>query len=260
MATVIAAVLVASLVGSLHCAGMCGPLVAFAVGGTEAKSAASRAVLQLGYHGGRLLSYSLLGAVCGLLGAAADLGGSLVGLHRLAAFLAGSMMVAVGVVAILRYRGTGVPGLPAPAWLKRLITLGQRAAVALAPLPRAVTVGLLSALLPCGWLYAFAVVAAGTGSALWGAAIMMAFWMGSVPILASLGAGVQALTGTLGRRVPLFTALAIVLLGLLTIADRLAIPLEAFEPPLETATDTLEQVEAARETKPPCCRDSIDSK
>ncbi len=55
---------------------------------------------------------------------------------------------------------------------------------------------------------------------------MVAFWMGTVPILASLGIGVQALMGTLGRRIPLATALVIVGLGLYTIAVRPAISID----------------------------------
>ena len=159
------AVLLASLFGSLHCAGMCGPLVAFAVGTPETRSYAQRAVLQIAYHGGRLATYALVGAICGVLGAALDLGGSLLGLQRVAAVLAGAMMIAVGVLALLRYRGVTLPHVGLPAFLQRLVVVGQRAAVGLRPLPRALAIGLLTALLPCGWLYAFAIIAAGAGSA-----------------------------------------------------------------------------------------------
>jgi sulfite exporter TauE/SafE len=250
------AVLVASLFGSLHCAGMCGPLVVFALGSTEAASVWGRAVLQLAYHGGRLISYGVLGAVCGLVGAALDLSGSMVGLNRVAALLAGGMMVAVGIVAILRYGGVRLPELPVPGWLTRVIALGQRAAVGLRPFPRAATIGLLSALLPCGWLYMFAIVAAGTSSVWWGAAVMAAFWLGTVPVLASLGLGVQALTSTVGKRIPLITALAIVLLGLYTIGGRLMMPAQALEPAIKPAADAnvADQVDALRDEVPPCCR------
>jgi sulfite exporter TauE/SafE len=258
--TALVAVLLASLFGSLHCAGMCGALVAFAVGSTEAQSNISRAVLHAAYHGGRLVTYALVGAVCGLLGAALDLGGSMIGLHRIAAVLAGVMMIAVGVVAVVRYLGMRVPHPPVPEFLKRFITVGQRAAVGLRPLPRALTIGLLTAFLPCGWLYAFAIIAAGTGSALFGAMVMIAFWMGTVPVLVSLGVGVQALTGTLGRRIPLVTAIVIVALGLYTVLGRSAAPVAAFEATVESlqGADTMEQVQAVQQTKPPCCQNHGD--
>jgi hypothetical protein len=134
--------------------------------------------------------------------------------------------------------------------------VGQRAAVGLRPLPRALTIGLLTALLPCGWLYAFAIIAAGAGTALGGAAVMAAFWLGTVPILVSLGVGVQALTGTLGRRIPLVTAILIVLLGLYTVGGRMTMPAQAFQPLVESmeGVDTMQQVEAVQQTKPPCCQ------
>jgi hypothetical protein len=255
MAT-LATVLLFSLSGSLHCAGMCGPLVAFAVGTPESHSNAVRAVLQVAYHGGRLVTYSLVGAICGVLGAAIDLGGSLLGLQRIAAVLAGMMMIVVGVLAVLRYRGVSLPHIGLPAFLQRLVVLGQRTAVGLRPLPRALVMGLLTALLPCGWLYWFAIIAAGAGSAAWGAAVMVAFWAGTVPVLVSLGVGVQALTGVLGRRLPLATALILVVLGLYTVGGRLLLPAGAFERLAGSlqGRDAQQQLEAVERSKPPCCQ------
>jgi hypothetical protein len=84
---------------------------------------------------------------------------------------------------------------------------------------------------------------------------MAAFWLGTVPILAALGVGVQTLAGALGRRVPLVTALAIVALGLYTVAGRLSIPVESLQPAAAaTDGDTLDQIEAIGREKPPCCK------
>jgi sulfite exporter TauE/SafE len=257
MATLVA-VLMLSLFGSLHCAGMCGALVAFAVGTTTAsQSPTSRAVLQLGYHGGRAVSYALLGAASGLLGAALDLGGSLVGVQRVACVVAGGMMVLVGVVATLRYAGVALPHLPTPGWLQRTLRLGQRVAIELPPLPRALTIGLITALLPCGWLYAFVLVAAGAGSAAWGAAILLAFWLGTVPILVSVGTAIQSLTGRLGPRLPLATALLIVVVGLVTIAGRWTLSGEVWDlpPELTSGSNVEQQLQAIHDQDlPPCCR------
>jgi hypothetical protein len=149
-----------------------------------------------------------------------------------------------------------LPSARVPAGLQRILVAGQRLAIGLKPLPRALTIGLLTALLPCGWLYAFALIAAGTGSAGWGAAIMVAFWAGTVPVLASVGAAVQALTGTLGRRLPLITALLLVALGLGTIAERFVLSGEPLVTPLSASggTDLDQQIQAASQTPPPCCQ------
>lgn len=211
-------VLVASLAGSLHCAGMCGGLLAFAVAG------GGRVAPQLAYHGGRLASYLALGAASGALGAAIDLGGSAVGVKESAAALAGGLMVAFGVIVLLRWRGVRLPAAPLPAFVREGIGRATRAAARRPPVARAALIGLLTAFLPCGWLYAFVVTAAGTGSVLGGALAMAAFWAGTVPVLAALGAGLQALAGPLRRHLPVATALALVVVGLGTLFGRLQVP------------------------------------
>ena len=66
MTAILAAVLAASLVGSLHCAGMCGPFLAFVVGaGPSAAGGPSALRLQVAYHAARGLGYALLGAAAG---------------------------------------------------------------------------------------------------------------------------------------------------------------------------------------------------
>jgi len=249
-------VLVASLAGSLHCAGMCGPLVAFAVGDTQKRSHAFRALLQTGYHGGRGLGYAALGAACGMVGAALNFGGAMVGLSRLAAMLAGGMMIVAGLIAVLHYAGVRLPAKSTPSLLQRMVVAGQRAALGLHPLARSLTIGLLTTLLPCGWLYYFALLAAGTGSAWFGAAVMLAFWVGTVPVLAGVGIGVQTLTGTIGRRVPLVTAVVIVILGLVTLSGRMQIPLDKFNGTVRSASgaDMIEHVESLPNERPPCCQ------
>lgn len=57
------------------------------------------------------------------------------------------------------------------------------------PVVRAAATGLFTTLLPCGWLYAFVVTAAGTGSGtpLHGAALMAVFWLGTLPMMLTVG-------------------------------------------------------------------------
>jgi uncharacterized protein len=253
------AVLIASLVGSLHCVGMCGPLVAFAVGDSRAGKT-SKIWLHVAYHGGRLLTYAFVGGVCGILGAAVDRGGARLGCQRAAALLAGAMMIAVGAAALFRAIGVRLPHISLPGPILRLILAGQRAALALGPLLRALCIGLLTAFLPCGWLYLFASYAAGTGTPLWGAMFMIAFWLGTVPALLLAGAGVQVLARVLGRRQPLVTSLAIVMLGVATLVFRMQTPVQAFEPvPIRADVLSVKQVESLGKSVPPCCREHADS-
>ncbi|MEZ5977942.1 MAG: sulfite exporter TauE/SafE family protein [Planctomycetota bacterium] len=221
MTALLAAVVAASLVGSLHCAGMCGAFAAIAMGDP---SGSRRLALQAGYHGGRLVGYVSLGVAAGALGALLDLGGVLVGLSRVGMVLAGLTLVAIGALEVSRHLGARFGGklgalarIPRPAFVTALL---RRAGRANHPLARAVAMGSCSALLPCGWLYAFVVTAAGVGSPLSGGLVMAAFWIGTVPILATIGLSTEGLRRVLGARAPVVAGLVVIVLGVVTLAGR----------------------------------------
>jgi len=230
MLVLIGTVLTASLVGSLHCAGMCGGLMLFALSaggesGPDGKQdRRAKLKLQSAYHGGRLATYTLLGVAAGALGSALDFGGSFVGVQRAAALFAGAFMIAFGIVALLRLKGVRIAHARAPRFMQKLVERGQRVAFSMSPFKRALTIGLLTTLLPCGWLYAFAFTAAGTGSPVWGGLTMAVFWVGTLPVMASLGAGIQMLAGPLHDKVPVISAAAVVIVGVFTAAGRLSAP------------------------------------
>lgn len=256
MTALIAAVFIASLLGSLHCAGMCGAFVAFAVSGAE-EQRGRRVALNAAYHGGRLLTYTALGIAAGSVGALLDLGGALAGISRVAMALAGAVMVVFGVSAVLAAMGRKSLRMPVPKFMQKLLAAGHRAAMTLSPVRRALVIGLLTTLLPCGWLYAFAAAAAGTASPWWGGVTMAVFWLGTLPVLVSLGVGVQRLTGTLGRRLPHATAVLLILVGLWTIVGRGTLDanaLAAQQPVSDNADSALANVRSAGDKTPDCCK------
>lgn len=256
MTALIAAVLVASLLGSLHCAGMCGAFVAFAVSGAEARPG-KRAALNAAYNGGRLVTYVALGVAAGSVGALLDMGGALAGISRIAMVLAGGVMVAFGVSAVLAAMGKKTMRMPVPGFMQKLLSVGHRAAMTLSPMRRALVIGLLTTLLPCGWLYAFAAAAAGTASPLWGGVTMAVFWVGTLPVLVSLGVGVQKLTGSLGQKLPHATAVLLILVGVWTIVGRgsLDASVLAAQQPVATDADAARaNVQSAGDETPACCK------
>jgi len=252
MTTLIVTVFLASVLGSLHCAGMCGAFVAMCVGGTKTGSRA-HVVTQSAYHGGRLVTYTLLGAAAGGLGAALDLTGAVFGLQRLALALAGAAMVTFGVVTLLRLRGVPLRRIGVPAPLTAIFARGCAAVGNRPPVQRALTVGLLSTFLPCGWLYAFAVTAAGTASATLGALTMAVFWAGTLPVLVSLGVGVTALAGPLRRFVPFAGATALVIVGIIAITGRFNVPALAVGGEVVAVDDAAERVRSLESAAMPCC-------
>jgi sulfite exporter TauE/SafE len=214
----IGTILVSSLLGSPHCAAMCGGFACFYAG--EPGGGKQRAAL-VAYNGGRLASYALLGALAGALGAGVNTAGWMAGVARPAAVLAGLLMVGWGAVTILRAMGARLPHLAALGPARRLLQGALQRMHQRPPVVRAATLGLLTTLLPCGWLYVFVATAGGTGSPWLGALVMAVFWLGTVPMLVGLGAAVQRLSGPFRRRLPVVTAAVLVVIGLLTAAGRL---------------------------------------
>ena len=209
----------ASLLGSVHCAGMCGGFVAIAGDGTSGRT---RWLSQLSYNAGRLVSYGLLGAAAGFLGQALDLAGSAAGIGRAAALVSGSIMILWGMAALLETQGVRIfrGGWALPSRLTNALASLRRLPAAF----RGLVLGLSTTLLPCGWLYAFAVTAAGTGSPLRGALLMAAFWSGNLPVLLGLGFALSAAVGRIRRHVPLLSAAVIFGVGLFTVTMRANLP------------------------------------
>ena len=255
----VAAVFSASVLGSLHCAGMCGAFVAFAVALDAPTPARRRAQLQAAYHAGRLLVYVTMGSIAGALGGAFDLAGEAVGVQRAAVGVAGAAMMIFGVLAILRLNGVRVPRAPVPTALREGATRAMRFAMDRPPIVRAALTGLCTTLLPCGWLYAFVLTASGAADPLIGAVIMVVFWAGTLPVLVAIGSGLQAVlarAGGWGRRIPVISATLIVLVGLWATFDRgrldpalLAVGATADGSSLVDHVRTLQSADA------PCCHD-----
>jgi uncharacterized protein len=221
-------VLAASLLGSLHCVGMCGGLVGFYSAGDDSANA-SRWAPHAAYHLTRLLAYVLLGALAGGLGSALDLFGARVGLGDLGVFVAGLTLLFWGAPLLWRRRSTS-PLLSlgrGPAQRLRLTQRLEGFFVALAararrrpPTWRASALGIASALLPCGWLYAFVVLAAGTGSWTAGAGLLAAFWAGTVPALVGLGVALRRLSEPMRARLPRLSAVLVLLVCAFNIMSR----------------------------------------
>jgi sulfite exporter TauE/SafE len=202
-------ILGSSLVGSLHCLAMCGPLIGLS-GGRYSLS------LALAHALGRLTTYATLGALAGLIGGAIDLAGHLAAVQHVAAIAAGAVIVGWGLRGIAVARGWRSGGTVRGALFRRgLVQIrGRRAA------QRAWLVGALTGLLPCGWLWAFVVSAAGTGSPATGAAVMAVFWLGTVPAMTGMLAFGGVVVSGLRWRMPVISACVLLALGVATLAVR----------------------------------------
>lgn len=216
MIALLGSVAAASVVGSLHCAAMCGPLQALYLDPGHRASARWRGALA--HAGGRLAAYAGLGVLAGSVGAAVDLAGRAAAVQRVAMIVAGAAVIAWGALALAAALGVGVPRLRPRAWNRAVVQIRRRR-----PGARAALLGLLSAALPCGWLWAFVMVAAGTGSPLGGVAVMGAFWLGTVPMMVGVGTAATAVVRRIGPRLPLVTALVLITVGVVSLAARVPV-------------------------------------
>lgn len=164
--------LVAGLITSLHCLGMCGPL-ACAVVPLRGDRADAQIVSSI-YHLSRLAAYATLGALFGALGRLPmDWLGS--GLARYLPWL----LVAFFVAVAFRWDRH----LPRVPWLGNIYVRVHGWGRSRSPVAAAAALGLATPLLPCGPLYFVMALAMLAGSAWRGLEFMLAFGLGTVPLL-----------------------------------------------------------------------------
>ena len=129
--------------------------------------------------------------------------GGVAGIGRLAAIIAGALMVVWGASTLAC--GVRRPDAPAgraagaPAALTSLLVRFRNES----PTVRGAATGLVTTLLPCGWLYVFVATAGGTGHVLDAMLIMFVFWLGTLPMMVTIGLGAQRMFGAFQRRLPL---------------------------------------------------------
>lgn len=212
--TLLAGVFLASLLGSVHCGAMCSAFACLANGG------ARRGVW---YHGGRLAAYVTLGAAAGVVGAGLNAAGLIANVQRTAALVTSVALIVWGAVQlrqamqVRRFAGASQWGGTLSALVGRTASWDPRA--------RAAAIGLTTALLPCGWLWAFIATAMGTGSPLRAAAVMSVFWLGTVPMLVAVAAGARRWGPAVRIRWPLASASLVLLLGVGELTAHLLMPL-----------------------------------
>ncbi len=200
------------LLGGVHCVGMCGGIVgAFAVATPRhtipvkavGTLQASMAITDTGprvmaFNLGRIASYMLAGALAGLLGSV-PLMMNLASAQIVAYWLANLMLVALGLMLMNLWEGISrVEAVGQIVW-RRLQPLMRR----LLPVQhsgQAFALGGVWGWVPCGMVYSVLMTALLSGSATRGALVMLAFGLGTLPLLFSMGMVGSSLQPLLQRR------------------------------------------------------------
>ncbi len=213
--------LLLGLAGSLHCVGMCGPLLL----ALPLDAAGKRQVLHqmLVYHAGRILTYAVLGILFGLLGHGLAMAGWQQGLS-----------IAAGVIllgmALLAWRFerlvTALPGFGAfTQWVKQSIgkLLRQN------PNGSLFSIGLLNGLLPCGMVYAALAGAISTVGGVEGGMFMAVFGLGTLPLLLLVSVMGRSFSVLVRQKISFAQPILLTLVGLLLLQRGLHLDLSLFE-------------------------------
>ena len=207
-------VFLGGLLGSSHCIGMCGPL-ALALGVQQSKLHENLG-RQLLFSVGRITTYGFLGALAGASGWwLAERPQTLVNVQSLLSIFAGLTLVWLGLStagALPRLTGRWLNSAPcaAASWFKTLLTTPGAAS--------AIVAGAFTGFIPCGLVYAFVVLAASSGNVVRGWATMVAFGLGTVPLMVLAGCGGTLLSLGTRARVLQIAAWCVVVTGLISVA------------------------------------------
>lgn len=174
-------VFLVGLLTSTHCIGMCGGILLAQT--TDARGVTGRSkrglIASAAYNGGRVVSYTAVGALCGALGAVITYTPNI---KSMVFTVAGALVLLIG----LRMAGI-LPGLRSTETeLPGACSLNARTRRRFAGRP--LIIGLLTGFMPCGALSAMWLCAMSSGSAARGALVMLVFSLGTVPLLFLFGA------------------------------------------------------------------------
>jgi sulfite exporter TauE/SafE len=180
--------LILGLLGGGHCLGMCGGLMGALTLAIPAEKRQQRFFYLLAYNLGRILSYALAGLLIGLAGWALSAGP----LATLMRVLAGLLLIAMGLYLAGWWSGlTRIEALGRNLW--RIIQPLTKHFLPVTSAPKAIVLGALWGWLPCGLVSTALVWTLSSGGAAEGAALMLAFGLGTLPNLLLMGAAAAQL-------------------------------------------------------------------
>ena len=167
-----------------HCIGMCGGIVlAYSSIKIEPSSSkVSQSVAHLLYNIGRVFTYTLLGAIFGALGGVVTFSNTANGILLIVAGIA-MVLAGLSLMGKIKFLTVIEHTFSSSKFYKKAFQsiLHSRSNTSFFVL------GMLNGLLPCGFVYFFAITAAATASPLYGALVMFIFGLSTIPAMFGLG-------------------------------------------------------------------------
>lgn len=220
--------LVTGLVGSLHCAGMCGP-IAFSLPFREDGAAVGFYTGRLLYNSGRLVGYGILGALTGAFGNALGL----VGFQQELGIIAGSLLVLVVVFSWLG-KNRSIPWIS--TW-SGAVQKGFARFYANSGNSSLLAIGVLNGFLPCGLVYTALAIALSSGYAAEGALVMVVFGLGTFPMMFLLSVSRRFVSLNVWRGFSRWSPVFALLIGLVFILRGANLGIPYLSPKVEVAQE-----------------------
>ena len=193
----LAAAFLIGLLGGVHCVGMCGGIVAALTMRSPRRHQSWD--LHLAYSTGRIASYAAAGAIMGMLGGAGLMFNQVLPVQMLLYVLANLVLVSLGLyLAGLGNQLARIEVLG--AWLWRRVQPYTGKVLPADTAGKAFVLGTLWGWLPCGLVYSLLATALLSGGAGSGAAVMLAFGLGTLPNLMLAGMAFKRLRGIASDR------------------------------------------------------------
>ena len=210
------AALLAGLLGSAHCLGMCAGISGLFAVNANVSTIRQQLPFALSYNLGRVLTYALLGIIVGSFGSVVVKASPAMasGIR----ILGGGVIILIGLKIAFDLRLLNpIERLGGALW-SRIAPAAQRL-LPVTSLPRALGLGLVWGWLPCGLVYSVLLIAATSTRPGDGAIVMIAFGIGTIPAMLMTGLGAAQLAQLMRRKdARIGFGLLVVVLGLLTIA------------------------------------------
>ncbi len=213
---------VLGLLGSFHCIGMCGPIAfMLPVDRTNTYKKVSQIVI---YHIGRLLAYTIIGLVFGLIGKSLYI----FGFQQQLTIIIGILMILVVVIPdkVFNKYQISKPIYSSISKLKSALGSALKRKTA----DTFLTIGFLNGFLPCGLVYMALFGAIASANALEGGLYMVVFGLGTIPLMTTVIYFSHLLKGTVRQKIQKAIPVFIVFIGALFILRGLGLGIPYLSP------------------------------
>lgn len=251
--TILLSALVLGLMGSFHCAGMCGPIaIALPLHGNTILQKIFGGSL---YNLGRTITYGIMGALFGMLGQ----GIHLLGFQQKVSVVMGALMI-ISVLFPALFRNQYNLERSLFSFVGKLKkSIGKLFAVR--SFSSLFFIGLLNGLLPCGLVYIAIAGAIGTGSTVEGSLYMILFGLGTIPMMLGISLAGNVLGLAVRQKINKIIPVLVVVVGLLFVLRGLDLGIPYLSPKKQMIEKKFENNLTGKDTivvtekqLPPCCQ------